>query len=1089
MKNSNQAYEEESGADKLARHFFLQIVNHSKLVVITMMILMASVLLFLPSLTKDTRSDAFLAEDNPALLYKNKVKEMFGLSDPMVIAVVNESEQGIYNADTLALVQWLSDELQNLDNINTDHLMSLATENNITGTDDGMAVTPFFENLPSTQEDILKLKNAIQNFPLYKGNLVAESGKATLIVAEIENEDHVEATYQAIQDIVSRAPVKGLDRIHIAGEGGVIGFLGQYIDSDAQRLNPLAGLIITIIIFIAFRRFSPAILGNVVIAASVLMTLGLMAASDVPFYVITNAMPVILIGISVADAIHIFNAYFERQIQTPHINKSSIVVDSMVEMWRPITLTTLTTAAGFLGLYFAAYMPPFKFFGLFTAIGVMIAGVYSIIFLPAAISIIKPKVHPKFIQNNQQEKHDVFSRVIVMIGEFTLRYSRSTIAIFTVLTLSGVYATSYLTVDENRIKTFDPSEPIFKADAVINRHLNGSNNIDIVVETKNAEGLFEPDVLRRMDELQRFAKTLPHVNGATSIVDYLKQINRSLTGGDIKNYQLPETKELVAQYFLIYSASGDPTDFEEEVDYDYQIANIRLTLDDGSFQGTKGVIESLQNYLDSEFKVQGLDATISGRVNVNYHWIKDLGESHFTGLGIALLLVWMVSALLLRSAMAGIYALIPVAGSILFVYSTMVLMGINLGIGTSMFASVAIGLGVDFAIHTIDRLKSLYQEQEGQEKTEHGNKEIKLIDVIKAFYPSTGRALFFNFLAISCGFGVLISSKVVPLNNFGTIVVLAVSMSFIASMTLLPAMVKVFRPKFILGTPEQNTNSVSWAKALGMVSVISMVGLLFVSLNSEAAELSDSKSTSTGLPNAEWVVDHVNQEEEGEYVSRRLDMTMTDKRGKSRTRSTIGYRKYIGDQKRTIIFYRKPSNVKGTGFMTYDYADVNKDDDQWLYLPALRKVRRISASDRGDYFLGTDFTYDDIKKEGKIEVSDFQYTLVEETEINSFKTYRLDGLPNSKEIAKELGYGRVSIWVDKNSWSIVKADYWDVKDKFLKTLLVNDIRKVDGIWTRHKMSIDNHKTGHHTVFEFSEVDYKTPVADSIFTKRSLSKGK
>ena len=116
-------------------------------------------------------------------------------------------------------------------------------------------------------------------------------------------------------------------------------------------------------------------------------------------------------------------------------------------------------------------------------------------------------MHPKFIQNNQQEKHDVFSRVIVMIGEFTLRYSRSTIAIFTVLTLSGVYATSYLTVDENRVKTFDPSEPIFKADVVINRYLNGSNNIDTVVETKNAEGLFEPDVLRRMDELQRFAKT------------------------------------------------------------------------------------------------------------------------------------------------------------------------------------------------------------------------------------------------------------------------------------------------------------------------------------------------------------------------------------------------------------------------------------------------------------------------------------------------------------------------------------------------------------------------------------------------------
>jgi len=1088
MTNSNQTFEAEGRADKTARRFFWQIVNHSKLVVIAMMILMASVLFFLPSLTKDTRSDAFLAEDNPALQYKNKVKEMFGLSDPMVIAIVNESDQGIYNADTLALVQWLSDELIDLENVNSDRLMSLATENNITGTEDGMEVTPFFDNLPSTQEEIAKLKNDIQNFPLYQGSLVANDGKATLIVAEIDNEDQVEATYESIQEIIARAPVKGDDRIHIAGEGAVVGFLGQYIDSDAQRLNPLAGLIITIIIFIAFRRFSPAILGNVVIAASVLMTLGLMAASDVPFYVITNAMPVILIGISVADAIHIFNAYFERQIQNPERNLSSIMVDSMVEMWRPITLTTLTTAAGFLGLYFAAYMPPFKFFGLFTAIGVMIAGVYSMIFLPAAIAIIKPKVHPKFIQNFQQKKRDIFSRMIVMLGEFTLRYSRTTIAIFTVLTLSGFYAASYLTVNEDRIKTFDPSESIFQADQAINQHLNGTNNIDIVVETKNPEGLFDPDVLRRMDNLQRFAETLPHVNGATSIVDYLKQMNRSLNGGDIQHYRLPETKDLVAQYFLIYTASADPTDFEEEVDYDYQIANIRLTLDNGSFQETRGVIEFLQAHLDSEFNTQGLHATLSGRVNVNYHWIKDLGESHFMGLGIALLLVWMVSALLFRSALAGIYSLIPVAGSILFVYSTMVLLGINLGIGTSMFASVAIGLGVDFAIHTIDRLKSLYQE-EGKKEFYQGRQEVDLSAVIKMFYPSTGRALFFNFLAIACGFAVLISSKVVPLNNFGTIVVLAVSMSFIASMTLLPAMVNVFRPKFILDTQPKTTGSFRWTKALGMISVISVLGVLFMTQNSEAADLSNADKLQAALPNAEWVVKQVNQEDDGEYVSRRLDMTMTDKRGKSRTRSTIGYRKYIGDQKRTIIFYRKPSNVKGTGFMTYDYADAKKDDDQWLYLPALRKVRRISASDRGDYFLGTDFTYEDIKKEGKIEVSDFQYTLVAEETIQTYQTYKLDGTPYTKDIAKELGYGRVNLWVDKASWSIVKVDYWDVKGKFLKTLEVDDIRKVDGIWTRHKMSIQNHKTGHSTVFEFSEVDYKTPVADSIFTKRSLSKGK
>lgn len=1078
MQKSNILKEQESLADKAARRFYWGIVNHSKLVVFVMMVIMVGVLYFLPSLTKDTRSDAFLAADNPALLYKNKVKDQFGLSDPMVIAIVNESEQGIYNADTLALVEWLSDALLDIDNINVDNLMSLATENNITGTDEGMEVSPFFETLPQTKVEIQQLQSAIDNFPLYQGTLVSKDGKVTLIVAEIEDESFVETTYQQIQDLIAKAPVKGLDQVHIAGEGAVAGFLGWYIDNDAQRLNPLAGVIITIIIFIAFRRFTPALLGNVIIAASVLMTLGLMAASEVPFYVITNAMPVILIGISVADAIHIFNAYFERQISTPEKNLSVIIVDAMVEMWRPVTLTTLTTAAGFLGLYFAAYMPPFKFFGLFTAIGVFIAGVYSMVFLPAAISIIKPKVSPKFVSNAHLAKSDIFSRFIVLIGTFTLRYSRTTITVFTVLTLSGFYAASHLSVNEDRIKTFDPSEAIYQADSVINEHLNGTNNLDIVIETDVPEGLFEPDVLTRMANLQTYALSLKHVEGATSIVDYLKQMNRSLNGGSISQYRLPETKALVAQYFLIYSASADPTDFQEEVDYDYQTANIRVTLNDGAFQSTKVVIEALQHYIDTQFNSgglsNGLKATLSGRVNVNYHWIKDLGESHFVGLGIALLLVWLVSAVLFRSGMAGFYSLIPVAGSILFVYSTMVVLDIHLGIGTSMFASVAIGLGVDFAIHTIDRLRSLYAEQQAKQ-----SEPVDLVAVIKGFYPSTGRALLFNFLAIACGFGVLISSKVVPLNNFGTIVVLAVSMSFIASMTLLPAMVQVFKPKFILDTAHEKTVSRAWVKAFGVLSGLALVAVFVLSQKLEAAE----------LPDAEWVVTQVNQVDEGEFVSRKLAMTMTDRRGKSRTRLTIGYRKYSGDQKRTIIFYRKPTNVKGTGFMTYDYFDAKKDDDQWLYLPALRKVRRISASDRGDYFLGTDFTYDDIKKEGKIEAADFKYTTLGEEKISGYQTYKLEGIPRSKAISKELGYGRVNVWIDQNSWAIVKADYWDLKEKYLKTLLVDDIRKVDDIWTRHKMTVNNHKTGHSTVFDFSEVDYKTPVKDSVFTKRALSKGK
>ncbi len=572
-----------------------------------------------------------------------------------------------------------------------------------------------------------------------------------------------------------------------------------------------------------------------------------------------------------------------------------------------------------------------------------------------------------------------------------------------------------------------------------------------------------------MDALQAYAETLPHVMGSTSIADYLKQMNRSLNEGRPDAYRLPESKELAAQYFLLYSASSEPTDFEEEVDYDYQTANIRVTLNSGSYTDTKVVVEALQDYLSTEFNSPAIKATLSGRVNVNYHWIRDLGASHFAGLGIALLLVWMVSSLLFRSTVAGLYSLIPVAGAVLLVYATMVLLDIHLGIGTSMFASVAIGLGVDFAIHTIDRLRVLYRQHSGN-----------LDQAMDELYATTGRALLFNFLAIAGGFGVLISSKVVPLNNFGLIVVLSVTTSFLASMTLLPALVKVFKPAFM--EPAEAFRRVGFRRAIGttaMVLIIGISGLWGISSAARAGE----------LPAGDWIVEQINNIDDGEFVSRKLTMHMIDRRGKERVRETTAYRKYFGDEKRTVLFYLAPANVKDTAFLTYDYQDPSADDEQWLYLPALRKVRRISASDRGDYFLGTDFTYEDIKKEGKIEPGDFHFKTMQEETIGDAETFLIEATPQYDAIARELGYGKTRFWVDRSNWTIVKAEYWDIKGKPLKSLVADDIRQVDGIWTRHGLTIDNHKTGHKTIFTFSEVDYRTAVKDSFFTKRTLSKGR
>lgn len=1072
-----------------AYRYFSFVAHYHKSLTILSVLLFIALVSFLPQLTKDTRSDAFMAPDNPALLYRDKVKQQFGLADPFVIAVTHSQTNGIYQPQVLQLVNQISELVLDVPNVDPDRVLSLATENNIAGSSDGLEVTSFFDPLPQTQQQALRIKQAIDDFPLYQGKLVSRDGQMTLIVVEMLDEDLAEPTYLALEKLVADLPaVEGVS-LHLAGEGAVAGYLGSYIDRDAKRLNPLAGLIITIIIGFAFRRIAPALLANVIIAASVLITLSMMAANGTPFYVITNALPVILIGISVADAIHIFSHYYDLQAKNPTRSRRALVVEALVDIWKPITLTTLTTMAGFLGLYFASYMPPFKYMGLFTAFGVAIAWAFSLLFLPAAMAWLQPKVSPRFIALQQNANGDLFSRLMAGLGGFSLRHAKSITCAGLALAIAGGFAASNLKVDEDRMKTFHPSEAIFQADRTINQHIDGTNNLDIVIETPNIEDLFIPANLKKVEALQNYALSLEHVNNATSIVDYLKQMNRVLNEGDSNAYVLPPTKEAIAQYMLLYSASSDPTDFEEEIDYDYRTGNIRLLIDSAAFSNTQPVVEQLQQYLDTQFNNQDIHATLSGRVTVNYHWIRDLGRSHFYSLAIALLLVWIVSSLLFRSAMAGVLSLVPVGSAILLIYSAMTTMGITLGIGTSMFASVAIGLGVDFAIHTLDRIRHQLATWNSADRR---ITPAQLDEQILAIFPTTGRALLFNFLAIACGFGVLISSKVVPLNNFGTIVALAVTTSFIASMTLLPALIKLIRPRFILGTlvvtDTHNDQPLVPPKPQGSTAA-SIAPLLIFSLLGASLSVSPPATADEPLMAGERVVEQVNSMDDGAFVSRKLTMTLIDRRGKQRVRETKGYRKYFGDDKRTVLFYISPTNVKDTGFLTYDYPlSTQTDDDQWLYLPALRKVRRISASDRGDYFLGTDFTYEDIKKEGRLEPGDFHYTTLGREAFESYETYHLEGTPQSEAIAKELGYGRTELWIDTKSWLAVKANYWDIRGNLLKTLHAEEIRQVDGIWTRHKLTMTNHKTGHTSVFEFSEVDYQTPVKDSLFSQRSLTRG-
>lgn len=246
--------------------------------------------------------------------------------------------------------------------------------------------------------------------------------------------------------------------------------------------------------------------------------------------------------------------------------------------------------------------------------------------------------------------------------------------------------------------------------------------------------------------------------------------------------------------------------------------------------------------------------------------------------------------------------------------------------------------------------------------------------------------------------------------------------------------------------------------------------------------------SATELPSGDEIVQKINARDEGIAVGRKLTMEMVDRHGKTRVRETRTFRKYFGDEKRTAIFYLSPKNIKDTVFLTYDYADKDQDDDQWLYLPAMRKVRRISASDRGDYFLGTDFSFEDIKLETRVSIADYTRKTIGEDEVDGHHCFVVEEVAIDNETAEELGHSRRQSCVDDNIWIVRKSQFWDLQNELLKTTYFRDISEVEGIWTAHKLEVENHKTGHRTRFIFSDIRYNEGVDDRVFTQNAMKRG-
>jgi len=760
-----------------------KIINHPWLV---MLIILAITGLFMMQIRQharmETNLDDYMPKDHPAFVYSDTAEDWFGIKDAVVIAI--ENKNGIYEQGTLEKVVALTKRLQKLKDIDKGDVISLSTADNIIGSEDGLDVRPFFKRVPKTPEKLAVLREAVRGNEMIFGRLVSRDETVTMIIAELEDDAFSQELHQQI--LALRDEFQGPETIYVAGRPVVEGTMALLGPADMKRMIPIVALVIVMVLFLSLLSIKATAITLAIVFLSTIWVFGLMSALRIPVYAVSTMIPVMLIAIGVADSIHLFNHLTLFRREHPTASKSEAITNMLQEMWLPVVMTSVTTSLGFISLL-TSQVYPIKYFGLFTAFGVMMAMVFSLVFLPAGIMLLgMPKMKKE--KAGAREKRGFFH----LLADKIIGHQKVVIALTVIIALAAIGGTTKIWIDSSFLANFEKDSEIVQADKFVNEHFGGTSKLNVVLEGE-ADIFKQPDVWRRVETLQKQLEELSEVGDTFALNDYLRRMHKVMNEDREEYNVIPDSRDLIAQYLLLYSMSGDPENLDRVVDYDYKRANLQVSLKGDNSHIIKTAIALIEQNRENFPK---LDIQYAGSGYKGVVFTDLIFQGQISSLFISVLLIIFVLALMFRSLIAGLIGVIPIVLTVFIGFGIMGYLNLPLNSTTALLASIAIGIGIDYVIHFTERFKINVQRYSRGEVT-------SLLQAVYETMTHSGRAIAYNALVVIAGFAVLLFSVFPPNRALGAMVSLNMFDAFVATLTIMMLILYLAKPRFLFGKSKE----------------------------------------------------------------------------------------------------------------------------------------------------------------------------------------------------------------------------------------------------------------------------------------------
>ncbi len=713
----------------------------------------------------ETNLDKYMPQDHPAFVYSDQAEEWFGINDGIIVAI--ENENGIFNSQTLDTLKQLTKRLQKMEEIEKADVTSLYTADNIVGTENGMDVKAFYKRVPKSDEKLQTLRESVKNNEMIFGRLVSYNENVTVIIAEIKDDVFTQEFYEEILSLISAYETNDI-KIHVAGRPIVEGTMALLGPADMKKMVPIVLLVITLVLFVMLRSVKSTLLTMSVVFFSTLWVFGLMALTGIPIYAVSTMIPVMLIAIGVADGIHLYSHLQLFLRKNPLATKKDASIDMIKNMWKPVAMTSITTAIGFVSLL-TSQVYPIKYFGIFTAFGVLMAMVFSLVIIPAGLMIFGlPKV--KAVKESDNFENNVafgFAAKILKRGSISIIAT----AVIIVVSIVGMQK---IWINSSFLDKFEKESDIVLTDQFINSHFGGTTNVNLVLDAQGKKDAFKnPQILKLVHKMQnKVENDLEVVGNSFTLTDYVNRMNKVMNADKEEFNVIPDSRNMIAQYLLLYEMSGDPENLNKVVDYDYEKLNVTFQLKSDNSKAINSVLDVIHEFED-DFEKQGITMKYAGSGYKGLVFTDLILEGQIMSLVLSLFIVIILLSLMFKNIKIGLIGAIPIIVTSLISFGIMGFLNIPLSTTSALLSSIAIGIGIDYAVHFIEQYRN--------NALKHDNKLL----VAQKTMAHSGRAISYNAIVVITGFLVLLFSVFPPNRELGALVSLNMFTSFLGTVTVM----------------------------------------------------------------------------------------------------------------------------------------------------------------------------------------------------------------------------------------------------------------------------------------------------------------